>query len=74
MLPQCYPNSKTVHRRFQQWGEREVLREILTDLANTLREEGEIDECVCWKPNPSTSLAIAPVTAMGLMMTSSKMG
>ena len=44
MLAQCYPNYKTVHRRFQQWCEREVLREILTQLANTLREEGEIDE------------------------------
>ena len=44
MLPQCYPNYKTVHRRFQQWCEREVLREILTQLANTLREEGAIDE------------------------------
>jgi transposase len=44
MLPQCYPNYKTVHRRFQQWCEREVLREILTQLANTLREEGELDE------------------------------
>ena len=44
MLPQCYPNYKTVHRRFQQWCEREVLREILTQLANTLREEGTIDE------------------------------
>lgn len=32
MLPQCYPNYKT------------VLREILTQLANTLREEGAIDE------------------------------
>ena len=44
MLPQCYPNYKTVHRRFQQWCEREVLREILTQLANTLREEGAIDQ------------------------------
>jgi len=26
MLPQCYPNYKMVHRRFQQWCEREVLR------------------------------------------------
>jgi transposase len=31
MLPQCYPNYKTVHRRFQ-WCEREVLREVLTQL------------------------------------------
>ncbi len=44
MLPQCYPNYKTVHRRFQQWCEREVLRELLTQLANTLRDEGAIDE------------------------------
>ncbi|MGQ0810604.1 MAG: IS5 family transposase, partial [Nitrospiraceae bacterium] len=43
-LPQCDPNYKTVHRRFQQWREREVLRDMLTQLANTLREEGEIDE------------------------------
>jgi transposase len=44
MLPQCYLNYKTVHRRFQQWCAREVLREILTQLANTLREEGTLDE------------------------------
>ena len=43
-LPQCNPNYKTVHRRFQQWCHREVLREVLTQLANTLREEGTIDE------------------------------
>ena len=48
MLPQCYPNYKTVHRRFQQWCEREVLREILTQLANALREQGEIDERECF--------------------------
>ena len=44
MLPQCYPNDTTVHGRFQQWCEREVLREILTQLANTLREEAAIEE------------------------------
>jgi len=44
MLPQCYPNYKTVHRRFQQWCQHEVLRAVLTDLANALREEGAIDE------------------------------
>jgi transposase len=43
-LPQCHPNYKTVHRRFQQWCQREVLREVLTQLANTLREEGPLDE------------------------------
>ena len=44
MLPQCYPNYKTVHRRFQQWCQHEVLRAVLTDLANALREQGDIDE------------------------------
>ncbi len=44
MLPQSYPNFKTVHRRFQQWCENEVIRAAFTDLANTLRHEGAIDE------------------------------
>jgi transposase len=48
MLPQCYPNYKTVHRRFQQWCQQEVLRAILTDLANALREQGAIDERECF--------------------------
>jgi len=43
-LPQGYPNYKTVHRRFQQWCREEVLRAVLTDLANALRDEGAIDE------------------------------
>ncbi|HKZ20446.1 MAG TPA: transposase, partial [Acidimicrobiia bacterium] len=30
MLPQCYPNYKTVHRRFQSWCRNEVLRNVLT--------------------------------------------
>ncbi len=38
------PHYRPVPRRFQQWGEREVLREIRTQLANTLREEGAMDE------------------------------
>jgi len=44
MLPQSFPNYKTVHRRFQQWCEQQVLREVLKDLANSLREQGDIDE------------------------------
>ena len=44
MLPQSYPNYKTVHRRFQNWCRNEVLRNVLADLANALREEGSIDE------------------------------
>ena len=33
MLPQCYPNYKTVHRRFQAWCRSEVLRGVLTECA-----------------------------------------
>lgn len=44
MLPQGCPNCKTAHRRFQQWCRNGVLREVLTDLANTLRERGAVDE------------------------------
>jgi len=43
-LPQSYPNYKTVHRRFQQWCQREVLLDVLTQLANSVREERTIDE------------------------------
>jgi len=44
MLPQCYPNYKMGHRRFQQWCSSEVLRNVSTDFANMLREQGDIDE------------------------------
>ena len=37
MLPQSYPNYKTVHRRFQTWCRNETLRNVLTDVANELR-------------------------------------
>ena len=42
MLPQSYPNYKTVHRRFQ--AHSEVLRQVLTDVANELRDKGVLDE------------------------------
>ena len=48
MLPQCYPNYKTVHRRFQQWCRSEVLRRILVELANTLRDEATLDLQDCF--------------------------
>ena len=48
MLPQYYPNYKTVHRRFQRWCEQEVLREMLCALANELREQGGLDESECF--------------------------
>ena len=43
MLPQCYP-LETVHRRFQAWCHSEVLRRVLTDVANELRTRGVLDE------------------------------
>jgi transposase len=46
--PQYYPNYKTVHRRFQRWCENEVIRAALPYLANTLREQGGIDESECY--------------------------
>jgi hypothetical protein len=43
-LPQSYPNYKTVHRRFQTWCSNEVLRRVLTDVANEVRDKGVLDE------------------------------
>ena len=48
MLPQSYPNYKTVHRRFQTWCRDEVLRRVLTDIANELRDRGVLDEEECF--------------------------
>jgi transposase len=42
MLPQSYPNYKTVHRRFQTWCCNEILRRVLTDVANELRDKGAL--------------------------------
>ena len=44
MLPQSYPNYKTVHRRFQSWCHSEILRQVLTDVANELRDRGVLDQ------------------------------
>ena len=48
MLPQSYPNYKTVHRRFQTWCRDEVLRRVLTAVANELRDRGAVDEEECF--------------------------
>jgi transposase len=45
MLPQSYPNYKTVHRRFQTWCRDEVLRRVLMDVANELRDRLDEEEC-----------------------------
>jgi hypothetical protein len=48
MLPQSYPNYNTVHRRFQTWCRDEVLRRVLTDVANELRDRGALNEEECF--------------------------
>ena len=48
MLPQSYPNYKTVHRSFQAWCRDEILRRLLTDVANELRDRGALDEEECF--------------------------
>ena len=48
MLPQSYPNYKTVHRRFQTWCRDEVLRRVLTDVANELCDRGALNEEECF--------------------------
>src|SRR5262249_11928825 len=46
MLPQSYPNYKSVHRRFQTWCRDEVWRRVLMDVANELRDKGALDEAM----------------------------
>ena len=48
MLPQSYPNYKTVHRRFQTWCRDEILRRVLMDVANELRDRGALNEEECF--------------------------
>src|SRR5213075_1503598 len=48
LLPQSYPNYKSVHRRFQTWCRDEVLRRVLMDVANELRDKGALDEAECF--------------------------
>jgi hypothetical protein len=42
------PDYKTVHRRFQSLCRSDVLRRILMDVANELRERGALDEEECF--------------------------
>src|SRR5262245_35376926 len=41
-------NYKSVHRRFQIWCRNEVLRRVLMDVANELRDKGALDEAECF--------------------------
>jgi transposase len=40
--------TKTLHRRFQTWCRNETLRNVLTDVANELRDSGGLDEQECF--------------------------
>jgi hypothetical protein len=44
MLSQSYPSYKTVHRRFQAWCRDEILRRLLRDIANELRDRGALGQ------------------------------
>ena len=43
-LPQCYPNYKTVHRRFQAWVRTGVLDRVLEDLVGEANQLDLFDE------------------------------
>jgi hypothetical protein len=47
-LSQSYPNYKTVDRRLQTWYCNEVLRHILINVANDLRDRGTLNEEECF--------------------------
>jgi len=42
-LPERYPPYQTCHRRFQQWQRSGVLVDVLTGLAEDLRQRGKLD-------------------------------
>src|SRR5215831_13388742 len=42
-LPDRYPSYQTCHRRFQQWVQSGVLKDILSILAEALHDEGYLD-------------------------------
>ena len=47
-LPSRYGSKSTAHRRFQQWVSAGVFEQILTALANDLRDRGELDLSECF--------------------------
>ena len=47
-LPGCFPPYQTCHRRYQRWVDSEVLGDLLSVLAEDLRERGQIDLSECF--------------------------
>jgi hypothetical protein len=64
MLPQSYPHYKTVHRRFQTWCRDEILRRVLTDVANEPVET--VMRTITWQTVGRCSLGLLFLTAWQL--------
>ena len=47
-LPDRYPPYQTCHRRYQEWVDEGKLDEVLSLLANDLKERGKIDVTECF--------------------------
>ena len=47
-LPERFPPYQTCHRRFQQWAQAGVLRQVLEALAEDLRTRGKLDLGECF--------------------------
>jgi transposase len=48
MLPQSFRTTKLCIEHFQTWCSNEILRRVLTDVANELRDKGALDEEECF--------------------------
>ena len=47
-LPAQFPPYQTCHRRFQQWQEQGVMRQVVEELARDLMERGGVDLSECF--------------------------
>ena len=65
MLPQSYPNYKTVHRRFQTWCRDEVLRRVLTDVA--LKDRAALQGPRFKAPTPLRFMTAMPALSAATM-------
>lgn len=47
-LPKKYPSYQTCHRRYQEWVRKGVFEEIITGLAQDMKERGKLDLKECF--------------------------
>src|SRR6478735_8538560 len=66
MLPQSYPNYKTVHRRFQSWCHNEVLRQV--------RRRSSVRICITRGCNQIASCSIATSMQMRICVPECSVG